>query len=384
MRLAKREYCTGCAACEYVCGCSAIKLRPDKEGFLRPCIDEGLCVSCGKCTNTCPVLNKSQTWTPLRCSAVFVKDEVVRRKSASGGVFAELSRAVLSCGGLVVGSAFTPDLAVKHIIISDVDDIYRLQGSKYVQSELGDVYCKMRVAFDHGKTVLFSGTPCQVAAARLVFRKEKRLLTAEVACHGVPPPVLFSRYLRELESCSQEGAIKSFSFKDKSESWSRYSVSWKFANDKNGFCVAGDSAYLLAFSQNLCLRPSCANCQAKEGQSGSDITLSDFWGISDVAPELNDDKGISAVIINTEKGLSLFSQIEDSCYVHDVNLDQIVAKNPFLIKSVDVDESARSRFMEEYSKKGIAAAYKLALARPILSRLYRAFCIRLSHFLWKI
>lgn len=376
MRLAAREYCTGCAACRYSCCRSAISMHPDEEGFLRPYIDEKKCISCGKCARNCPILNETHCWTPLRCCAAFVKDAAVRQKSASGGVFAALSRCVLARGGVVVGSAFGTDLVVRHSAITSVDEISRLQGSKYVQSEIGDVYWKMRFAFDEGKVVLFSGTPCQVAAVRLVFPNEKQLITIEVACHGVPSPEMFSRYLRDLEA-DGHNTIMSFQFKDKSESWSRYSISWLFSDGRWNSCLAGQSAYLLAFSQNLCLRPSCANCQAKEGRSGADITLSDFWGISDVSPEMNDDKGVSAVIINTENGRMLFSQIESMCSVRDVRIEQIVAKNPFLVRSVCVDARSRRKFMESYLEKGIASAYEIAIARPIHIRLFQAIVRRL-------
>lgn len=306
--LAEKMKCTGCTSCMNTCPQKAITMCEDEEGFLYPIVNKELCVACGLCSKVCPVLSPAEIAPNLCCYAAKNRDLSQRADSTSGGVFAALAKKVVADGGIVCGAAFNSQWNVVHTFASNETELSPLLGSKYVQSKLDDCFAIVKLFLDSGKQVLFSGTPCQVAGLNHFLQHfYSSLITVEVFCHGVPSPMVWQRYI--LEKCANN-EVHHVIFRNKKVSWANFSVA-AFLHD--GTAIFDEpyvqNIYYKGFLTNLYLRPSCTRCVAKPFKSGSDLSIGDFWGIQNYFPDFNDDKGVSAVIIHSEKGLSLFNQL---------------------------------------------------------------------------
>lgn len=304
MEICSLELCCGCGQCAYICPRSAIEMVKDSEGFLRPAVDEKKCISCGLCEKKCPV-NKIYKATPSTAYAAYSKDKEIRNSSSSGGVFSVLALKVLSEGGAVVGAGFDESLNVIHKTVTDKDGLCALRGSKYVQSDATHIYEQIKDCLSNGKTVMFSGTPCQCAAVKNVFGDREQLILCDFICHGVPTPALWKKYIDE-----EMPNAKAASFRDKKLGWEEFSMRVE-TEDRVYSASQYKDPYLRMFLQNIALRPSCYQCSWKCENYSSDLTLADFWGISKVYPHMNDDKGTSAVVIRSQKGESLFDSVKD-------------------------------------------------------------------------
>lgn len=314
--------CCGCGACSQRCPQSCITMQEDDSGFLYPHVDVEACVGCGLCEQVCPYLNKEVKRNGAATAiAACNPDEQVRTGSSSGGVFTLLAQDVIAQGGVVFGARFDDQWNVVHDCTDSDDGLMAFRGSKYVQSVIGDSYCRVEGLLKQGRKVLFSGTPCQIAGLRLFLGKEyDDLLLVDVACHGVPSPMVWREYL---PGASGGSPLTVVNFRSKTTGWKNYSV---LIGDKSR--LHDNDRFMGCFLKNYSLRPSCFNCRFKAGRSGADITLADFWGIQTVAPHLDDDKGTSLVIVHTEKGQHHL----DKCRMNQETVDysQALRANPSL------------------------------------------------------
>lgn len=196
LEIASSNSCNGCSACFSICPVSAIAIKSDDEGFLRPYIDDSLCTRCEKCERVCPVLNPLIVPSQFpEAFATFNMDESIRLQSSSGGVFSALAEDCIQSGGIVFGAGFSENLQVNHMCVDNIDDLYKLRGSKYVQSSIGQTYKECKQFLISGRKVLFSGTPCQIGGLKAFLGKEyDALLCVDIICHGVPSPLLWSFY----------------------------------------------------------------------------------------------------------------------------------------------------------------------------------------------
>ena len=354
MELCSQELCTGCMACYNACNHNAIKLLADKEGFLRPQIDTNYCVNCGQCSSSCPILTEKNLCgrIPTSVYATWAQDKCTVLKSSSGGVFTLLANYVLKQHGVIFGAKFDEKTkSVIHVQIESLDQLYLLQGSKYVQSFVGKTYLSCRSHLKQGRKVLFVGTPCQIAGL-LSYLKGKyieNLYTVDLVCHGVPSPMIFSKYLSYLENVYQSQVID-FNFRDKRWSWNRFNVKCSFQNGKVYYGTWEEDPYLRGFLRELFLRPSCHNCKFSEPRRYSDITLGDFWGFKERQKEkMNLDKGVSLVLVNTEKGENIFRASEGKavCYSRDYK-DAIDAQQA--LRKCFPPSPLREKFWEDYNK----------------------------------
>lgn len=315
--IADKIKCTGCTACMSICGKHCISMSEDEEGFLYPVVDKDNCVDCGLCEKICPVLNPfEEKKNEPRCLAGRSKQEDIVEKSSSGGLFSVIAQSVLNEGGVVVGAAFRQDWSVHHIIIDSPDKLGLLQGSKYVQSNLEDVFVQVKKKIKEGRKVFFVGTPCQVAGINHFIGKNENLLTADLICHSSPSPKVWKEYLETITK--KYGGINSISrltFRDKSLGWRKYSLLVTIKkNNSEVVLTHGDTnsnLYMRGFSQGLYNRPSCSQCPARNFKSGSDITLGDCWAVEKYYPQYKDDeKGLSVFLLNSEKGFQTFEKIK--------------------------------------------------------------------------
>lgn len=336
IQIIDKSQCCGCSACAQRCPKQCIVMREDEEGFLYPKVDTLSCIDCRLCEKVCPVLHQNEKHYPLFVYAAYNRNEDERANSSSGGVFTLLAKNILSNGGVVFGAKFTQDWQVEHGYIDSDEQIKDLRGSKYVQSRIGRTYLEVEHFLKSGRLVLFSGTPCQVSALRLFLRKEYvNLILVEIFCHGVPSPMVWKKYLEELKRTKHIGEFKDIHFRDKITGWKHYSFSIDY--DKKGRSYKKSeyytqNIYMKGFLNDLFLRPSCFSCPCKMQKSGADLTLGDFWGIQHIKPEIDDDKGVTALLVNSEKGEKLLSQLYDLKVV-PFQYDDVVSGNPALIKS---------------------------------------------------
>ena len=293
--------CCSCGACYNKCPVGAITMQENEEGFLVPVIDKNKCTNCGLCVKVCPSLNVQYNNTDKpECYAAMADDEI-RMKSSSGGIFTLLAEDILDKGGYVCGAAFDDNWDVHHIIVDNKNDLEKLRGSKYVQSDTEDCYKKIKKLLDEDKYVLFSGCPCQVAGLYSFLGKNyEKLYTVDILCHGSPSRGVWKKYLNENFNKNE---IKKINFRDKNKiGWS---CSHCTISTKNGDDIVTDD-FTKLFHASINLRESCYDCKYSKKPRPADITLGDFWGISEYKKDLNDDKGLSFVLTNNAKGKFLF------------------------------------------------------------------------------
>ena len=317
----RNRKCTGCGACINICPKGAIKMQRDKEGFLVPVVDKSKCVKCDLCNKVCPLINEVSRSTQFSTPKVYAgwnKDEAVRMQSSSGGVFSLLSHYVLKKKGYVCGAGFDKNNKLGHIIISKQKDLVKLRGSKYIQSEIGSVYKDIKKLLERKRWVLFSGTPCQVIGLRSFLRMDyKKLIVVDLICHGTPSPLVFEKYIKDVEKRSKS-KIDRIEFRNKSTGWRSFSF---ILSGKNRILHKDNSDHDLFFKGfigNLYLNPICTNCPFAMFPRYSDITLGDYWGIWDYKKELDDDKGTSLITVNNDKGGFIFDCIKSNLFFEEI------------------------------------------------------------------
>ena len=323
------DKCTGCSTCANICGKYAIAMCPDKGGFIHPVIDDNRCIGCGLCDKVCPANHEPEGHEHKAVYAAFVKDEAERAKSTSGGVFACLAQLVLKDGGYIYGAVMDEDWIVRHIEAVDENGLDRIRNSKYVQSEVGLCYQQVKKRLEEGKKVLFSGTPCQVAGLRNYLKFEPdNLLTVDILCHGVPSPEMFKRYV-SAEEARAGSRMKQMQFRSKIVGWKKIFTVRIF--EPNNEADWGDT-FVPGFLKDLYLRESCYQCPYASDKRQGDITLGDFWGYLERFPEYieDDDKGISLVIVNTDKGAASLRKIKRKLVIAHRTMEDAKGGNPIL------------------------------------------------------
>lgn len=354
--LASINKCSGCMACLNICPEDCISSEIDEEGFYQPIIDEQRCIKCGKCTASCPVLHdtvKKANDTPI-VYAAWNKDEDVLKISSSGGVFGVFAKHILENGGVVFGAAYNEDLSVKHIVAYSLDDLKHLHGSKYVQSEIGEIFRCVKSALDKNRYVLFTGTPCQVAGLYGFLGQDnfENLFTCDLVCHGVPSPGVFKSYINYLDN-RENKRLKSIKMRTKRRGWnSVFDMEYVFDNDKEiELKNAFKDPYMNGFLYDLYLRKSCYDCQYAKTTRESDITIADFWGIGNDKPFNHPTKqGVSLVLLNSNKGQELFQQCSENMYFEERSLAE-AQKGNVMLSPRQHSNPNREKFFEEYNTK---------------------------------
>lgn len=356
----KMDYkkCTICQACINICPKGCIKLDILKEEFHYPIIDNKICIKCGRCEKVCPVLN------PLELEIYHKKiyasknlDESIRLKSTSGGVFTALAENVVNNEGIVYGAAFDNKFHVKHTSVVDINSLNMLRGSKYVQSDMGNVYNEIKEKLELDKVVLFSGCSCQVAGLKkFLIKNYENLYTVDFICHGISSQNTFNQYLKLLEIKYNAKVIKFF-FREKSKGWHTSSVKVEFENGKCYTKPITEDMYMRGFLENIYLKPACHHCEFRNFKSGSDIILGDFWGAEVEEKEIDDNKGISIVIANSSKGNQLLYKIADKIFLKEVGIDNIIPYNQSLFYSSQQSPN-KEKFLKMVNENGYAKVFE--------------------------
>lgn len=354
IKIVNKQDCCGCSACVQRCPKHCITLKEDGEGFLYPHVNSDECIDCGLCEKVCPELHHGERHIPLEVYAAKNKDESIRMQSSSGGIFTLLAEKVIQEGGVVFGAAFDANWEVMHTYAETMEGLVDFRGSKYMQSRIGTAYQDAEYFLKQGRKVLFSGSPCQIKGLKLFLRKNyDNLIAVDFICHGVPSPKVWREYLKE--TIARKGGknsvlsypipckigIDTVDFRSKSTGWKKFSFALTLSETsvegvKNTVLLSSvfsENPFMRAFLADLILRPSCYSCPSKSGRSGSDFTIADYWAIPQVAPEFDDDKGVSLVLVQTEKGKSFYQSLKE--------------KTTFIVTSYQEAQGANGGFKEK-------------------------------------
>lgn len=300
-----KEQCTGCAACVFVCPRNCITMQPDLKGFLCPSIDSRTCIKCGACERVCPCISPISKYSlPNKVYAARSRKEDKRLNSSSGGIATVLAETYIQNGGIVYGAAFDANLNVKHVRVTDSEGVKKIQGSKYVQSDVQQIYPEIKQDLKTGNNVLVFGTPCQIAAIKSIFGNQDKLLLCDLVCHSAPSPKLFDEHIWSIEADGKK--VIDYRFRDKAFGWSYNLNRILYQDGSEELHSYWNQCYKRLFLLGLTARESCYSCPYADCRRVGDITLGDYWGIEKVTDQFSDDQGVNVVLINTEKALLVF------------------------------------------------------------------------------
>lgn len=344
-----KQDCCGCTACMTVCPKSAISMKPDENGFLYPVIDNDKCIKCQLCIKTCAFQNGYDTSNNLEEPLVYAvkhKNQEERKTSRSGGMFVAIADWILSQNGVIYGAGYGDNFYIMHKRVSSKEQLFELKGSKYVQSDMNTVFSQVIQDLKDGKYVLFSGTACQTAGLYSSLKNidTEKLFVCDIVCHGTPSPYIWRDYL-EFTKKKYKSSIINVDFRDKSYGWHTHIESLYL---KNGKKIPND-LYTYLFYKHIMFRPSCGDCKYTNTTRPSDITLADFWGIEKAVPNFDDDKGVSLVFLNTEKGKSLFNNIKDNVEYQPSKLEDCMQPN---LQHPSVFSTQYDDFWKDYQNNG--------------------------------
>lgn len=337
VNIENKENCTGCFACYNICPKNAITLEEDKEGFKYPKIDQEKCINCGLCEKVCPIIKNetiaNRTNKPT-VMAAWSKTNFTRTDSTSGGVFSEIANVIFNEGGYVCGAVYDDNFMVKHIVTNDRDMLPKIRSSKYLQSDMNECFKEIKNILNDNKKVLACGSPCQIAGLYNYLGKDyENLLTCDFICRGMNSPKIFRGYLKTLEN-KYKSKIKNIKFKNKIHGWHNFSTRIDFENGKTYIGGRYLDSYMVGYLKyNAFIRPSCYECKFKQLPRKADITLADFWGIEKINPKLDNNKGTSLILLNTEKGKNIFKNIDNIQYT-EIKSEEVFTDNICMNKSV--------------------------------------------------
>lgn len=351
MEICDYTRCTGCGMCTNICMNNAIKMVEGVHGFIFPEINSEKCVNCGLCTTRCPANNHNNADgnTMNKIYAAWSRKKCIREQSSSGGIFSLLAEAIITEGGLVAGVQWNSNFCPEHRLTDTSEVLVKFRGSKYVQSNTGTVYFDVKEALNMGRQVLFSGTPCQIAALKSYLGKEySNLFTIDLVCHGVPSYECFQKYLNE-KSCGKQ--IENVQLRYKSPYWDYCSVRIDYKDGTYYQELTVDDPYFTLFNIGYSLRESCHNCPHTSSHREGDITLADFWSYAPSKFKMCDyNKGTSLVAINTDKGEYLFQKIQEYLIFEEETYEMALKSNRSFTEPYTISAEKLDAFWKDYEK----------------------------------
>ena len=349
IKINKKQDCCGCTACESICPHNAIRIEADTLGFLYPVVDADKCVECSLCEKVCQFNSNYKRYSnydePL-VYALRLKDTEQLLRSQSGGAFWGIAHHILGNGGVIYGAMFEESWRVVHRRATNAEELEKLRMSKYVQSDMRGVFKQIKEDLKQGNTVLFSGTACQVAGLKAYIPQKlhDNLVCVDIVCHGVPSPKVWKDYVNYLQK-RYESRIVEACFRNKRFGWHGAKETFRFENGRE---IVRQTSNRLYFS-GISMRESCANCQFTNLKRVSDLTIGDFWGIPKDSPYEKDKKGLSLLLINSDKGAKVFDQIKDRFITEKSNTTDCLQPQ---LQYPSRMSPLHDNFIKEYAEKG--------------------------------
>ncbi|MDM8125535.1 Coenzyme F420 hydrogenase/dehydrogenase, beta subunit C-terminal domain [Mediterraneibacter glycyrrhizinilyticus] len=335
--MVERMLCCGCHACLQVCPKNAIEWLYDEKGFGFPSVDNEKCVSCGLCERVCPMdehKKEGNIQKPVM-HGVYGAYGLNRENSTSGGIFYYLAKMIVDSGGFVAGVVLDSSMNADHICSNQLQVIEKMRGAKYVQSNMGAIYSVIEGLLREKRRVLFTGTPCQARALNLYLDSHKTckdtLILCDLICHGVGSPHIFQEYISLCEKKSKK-QIQNHYFRSKCIGWHQEKSCNEFCDGTKDYTSHESQMFLNIYIDDVTQRESCTHCPFASTTRCSDITIGDFWGIEKIKPEFDDNRGVSLVICNTEKGKQVFDTIKSDLTVMEFSMEEAIRKQPHLQK----------------------------------------------------
>lgn len=398
IELCDRYTCTGCSSCYNACRKNAITMVDDEEGFLVPSIDTSLCVECGACVSSCPLLSqtkRSNEGTEPIVYAGYIKDEQIRQRSSSGGMFTAIATSFFEQNKkskkYLVAAQFNKHLELNHVIVDSIEQISKMRCSKYVQSKIDDIYNRVKELLKANSSVMFVGTPCQVAGlySFLGNKQYDHLLTVDLICHGVPSPKLFSSYLKKI-GIKEDKEYFDYLFRD-TASTGFFTSSYISKKRKRHKVPINQHSYIMAYLKGWLHRECCYNCHFNGIPRQADITIGDFWGVISGKVPFNGarGKGISVLLANTDKGKQMATDLSSLCYFEIKTIEEAIVDNHNLVEAdkrpdvrntvyLELNNMSPEDFMKKYDLHLPYLSKKEAL-RQLMSRAYHAIIRRIAN-----
>jgi len=371
IKITNKSECCGCCACVDACNHKAITLKNDIEGFWYPEVDVDKCNDCGLCENVCPIINKAkeERYAVAKVFAAYNNDETVRIDSTSGGIHSALANVMYDRNAYVCGAVYNADYTVSHITSSERKMLPKIRSSKYLQSSMEGQFLEIRRLLRAGEEVFYCGTPCQVHALYNYLRKPyPNLTTCDFICRGVNSPKVFLSYMHMLEKQYGSKATE-IKFKNKKWGWHNFSMRVNFANGQQYCKDRWHDLFFIGYLQSgNFARPSCYDCQFKGFPQKADITLADFWGIEKIDPSMDQDKGTSLVMVNSDKGMELFNAIKENIKWKEFSMEDARKGNPALDSSLKASNNDRAAFFQALDKNSFDKVAQEFFPIPTLSR----------------
>lgn len=348
--ICEKQLCTACSACLTVCPRQCITMERSEEGFDYPEIDQTQCIDCKLCQRVCPVLHRPRCEETIKPAvyAAWSLDKKIRCSSSSGGLFTEFAKSVLERDGVVAGASFTEDMKLKHTLIDRIENLEKLKGSKYLQSDIGTIYREITTELKRGREVFFTGVPCQVAGlySYLQGKRYENLITADLVCHGIPSPGLFETYIQKLQA-KTGNTIRDFSFR-KLDGWDIIPSIRESATQRK--LSGNENVFVRAFLKGYLHRECCYHCPYATIPRMGDITLADFWGVGTKIPFHHEtDQGVSLLLINSLKGEFALNRIKTQLFLEERTLAEAIEHNDQLI-APDIRPKERSSIYHDFER----------------------------------
>lgn len=363
IQISDKTKCCGCTACASSCPKKCISMQYDEEGFLYPVVDKNLCVNCGICEKVCPVIKNKVNSGFVREGVVLrAKNKKTVRQATSGGIFKPLAEWFFENDGIICAAGYDTEFAVVHIIVDsregeleEVLNTYKFNGSKYVQSDLRDIFPELKRKIESNRPVCFIGTTCQVAALRSYLKHDYlNLYTIDLVCHGTPSPMLWKKYLI-FQQDKYKSRVVNVSFRSKVYGYhSGGMMQLTFANGKR-YCASARVDYMLkSFFKEIASRSICYECPFKQVERNSDLTVYDCWHFSELVDgRSDDDNGYTNVIIQSEQGQRLLRNIENKIELYEVDLYKAIKLDGVMIQKSATPHPNRNKFYVDYKNKTI-------------------------------